>query len=52
MKNSCCFLQENRSPKFNDDVDDPNEKDLALNVDHIFEAYQCDAFDSDVDEAL
>ncbi|GJZ97421.1 retrovirus-related pol polyprotein from transposon TNT 1-94 [Tanacetum coccineum] len=26
-------------------------KDLALNVDHIFEADQCDAFDSDVDEA-
>ncbi|GKG05314.1 hypothetical protein Tco_0325400, partial [Tanacetum coccineum] len=37
---------------FDDDVDDPNEKDLALNVDHIFEADQCDAFDSDVDEAL
>ncbi|GJR64049.1 hypothetical protein Tco_0010114 [Tanacetum coccineum] len=34
-----------------DDVDDPTEKDLALNVDHIFEADQCDAFDSDVDEA-
>ncbi|GKA04394.1 integrase, catalytic region, zinc finger, CCHC-type containing protein, partial [Tanacetum coccineum] len=27
------------------------ENDLALNVDHIFEADQCDAFDSDVDEA-
>ncbi|GKC19017.1 retrovirus-related pol polyprotein from transposon TNT 1-94 [Tanacetum coccineum] len=27
------------------------EKDLALNVDHIFEDDQCDAFDSDVDEA-
>ncbi|GKA92955.1 hypothetical protein Tco_0814941 [Tanacetum coccineum] len=37
---------------FDDDVDDPNEKDLALNVDHIFEADQCDAFDSDVDEAI
>ncbi|GJY70413.1 hypothetical protein Tco_0474116 [Tanacetum coccineum] len=36
---------------FDDDVDDPTEKDLALNVDHIFEADQCDAFDSDVDEA-
>ncbi|GJW42348.1 hypothetical protein Tco_0071147 [Tanacetum coccineum] len=31
---------------FDDDVDD-----LALNVDHVFEADQCDAFDSDVDEA-
>ncbi|GKB46492.1 retrovirus-related pol polyprotein from transposon TNT 1-94, partial [Tanacetum coccineum] len=36
---------------FDDDMDDPPEKDLALNVDHIFEADQCDAFDSDVDEA-
>ncbi|GJR21508.1 hypothetical protein Tco_0970035 [Tanacetum coccineum] len=31
---------------FDEDVDD-----LALNVDHVFEADQCDAFDSDVDEA-
>ncbi|GKA71537.1 retrovirus-related pol polyprotein from transposon TNT 1-94 [Tanacetum coccineum] len=31
---------------FDDDVDD-----LTLNVDHVFEADQCDAFDSDVDEA-
>ncbi|GJX22861.1 hypothetical protein Tco_0227306 [Tanacetum coccineum] len=30
---------------FDDDVDD-----LALNVDHVFKADQCDAFDSDVDE--
>ncbi|GKF62404.1 hypothetical protein Tco_0182458, partial [Tanacetum coccineum] len=36
---------------FDDDVDDPNEKDLALNVDHIFEADQCEAFDSNVDKA-
>ncbi|GKA80533.1 hypothetical protein Tco_0787225 [Tanacetum coccineum] len=36
---------------FDDDVDDPNEKHLALNVDHIFKANQCDAFDSNVDEA-
>ncbi|GJU83442.1 hypothetical protein Tco_1285807 [Tanacetum coccineum] len=28
-----------------------NVGDLALNVDHVFEADQCDAFDSDVDEA-
>ncbi|GJW22959.1 hypothetical protein Tco_0033581 [Tanacetum coccineum] len=26
------------------------ENDLALNVDHVFEADECDAFDSDVDE--
>ncbi|GKD24059.1 hypothetical protein Tco_1225762 [Tanacetum coccineum] len=36
---------------FDDDVDDLPEKDLALNVDYIFEADQCDAFDSDVNEA-
>ncbi|GJU49779.1 hypothetical protein Tco_1219334 [Tanacetum coccineum] len=35
---------------FDDDVDDPPEQDLALNVDHVFEADQLDAFDSDVDE--
>ncbi|GJS34938.1 retrovirus-related pol polyprotein from transposon TNT 1-94 [Tanacetum coccineum] len=28
-----------------------NEQDLVLNVDHVFEADQLDAFDSDVDEA-
>ncbi|GJT48600.1 integrase, catalytic region, zinc finger, CCHC-type containing protein [Tanacetum coccineum] len=45
------FLVGEQVTSFDDDVDDPNEKDLALNVDHIFEADQCDAFDSDVDEA-
>ncbi|GJR14918.1 hypothetical protein Tco_0797570 [Tanacetum coccineum] len=45
------FLAGEHVTNFDDDVDDPNEKDLALNVDHIFEADQCDAFDSDVDEA-
>ncbi|GJS20123.1 putative ribonuclease H-like domain-containing protein [Tanacetum coccineum] len=33
-----------------DDVDDSPENDLTLNVDHVFEADECDAFDSDVDE--
>ncbi|GJW08957.1 hypothetical protein Tco_1571380 [Tanacetum coccineum] len=28
---------------FDDDVDDSTENDLALNVDHIFEADECDA---------
>ncbi|GJS85431.1 retrovirus-related pol polyprotein from transposon TNT 1-94 [Tanacetum coccineum] len=45
------FLAGEQVTNFDDDVDDPPEKDLALNVDHIFEADQCDAFDSDVDEA-
>ncbi|GJX21849.1 hypothetical protein Tco_0226294 [Tanacetum coccineum] len=45
------FLVGEQVTNFDDDVVDPTEKDLALNVDHIFEADQCDAFDSDVDEA-
>ncbi|GJV04246.1 retrovirus-related pol polyprotein from transposon TNT 1-94 [Tanacetum coccineum] len=45
------FLAGEHVTNFDDDVDDPPGKDLALNVDHIFEADQCDAFDSDVDEA-
>ncbi|GKB70871.1 hypothetical protein Tco_0932283 [Tanacetum coccineum] len=40
------FLAGEQVANFEEDVDD-----LALNVNHIFEADQCDAFDSDVDEA-
>ncbi|GJS31222.1 hypothetical protein Tco_0491842 [Tanacetum coccineum] len=40
------FIAGEQVTNFDDDVDD-----LALNVDHVFEADQCDAFDSDVDEA-
>nr|GEV78755.1 integrase, catalytic region, zinc finger, CCHC-type, peptidase aspartic, catalytic [Tanacetum cinerariifolium] len=36
---------------FDDDVDEPLVQDLALNVDQVFQVDQCDAFDSDVDEA-
>nr|GEX06995.1 integrase, catalytic region, zinc finger, CCHC-type, peptidase aspartic, catalytic [Tanacetum cinerariifolium] len=35
-----------------EDVDDQPVQDLALNVDNVFQADDCDAFDSDVDEAL
>ncbi|GJU95495.1 hypothetical protein Tco_1320251 [Tanacetum coccineum] len=45
------FLAGEHAKKFDDDVDDPPIQDLALNVDHVFEADQCDAFDSGVDEA-
>nr|GEW75191.1 retrovirus-related Pol polyprotein from transposon TNT 1-94 [Tanacetum cinerariifolium] len=45
------FLAGEQVTNFDDDVDDPLEQDLALNVDHVFESDQCDAFDSDVDEA-
>nr|GEU32626.1 hypothetical protein [Tanacetum cinerariifolium] len=34
-----------------DDVDEQPIQDLALNVDNVFQADECDAFDSDVDEA-
>ncbi|GKE23826.1 hypothetical protein Tco_1435338, partial [Tanacetum coccineum] len=33
------------------DVDEQPVQDLALNVDNVFQAYDCDVFDSDVDEA-
>nr|GFB82502.1 integrase, catalytic region, zinc finger, CCHC-type, peptidase aspartic, catalytic [Tanacetum cinerariifolium] len=33
------------------DVDEPPVQDLALNVDSMFQKDECDAFDSDVDEA-
>ncbi|GKD80250.1 hypothetical protein Tco_1342871 [Tanacetum coccineum] len=32
------------------DVDEQPVQDLALNVDKVFQANECDAFDSDVDE--
>nr|GEV55620.1 hypothetical protein [Tanacetum cinerariifolium] len=34
-----------------DDVDEQPVQDWALNVDNVFQAVECDAFDSDVDEA-
>ncbi|GJY13685.1 hypothetical protein Tco_0382994 [Tanacetum coccineum] len=40
------FIAGEQVTNFDNDVDD-----LALNVDHVFEADQCDAFNSDVDEA-
>nr|GEV13679.1 retrovirus-related Pol polyprotein from transposon TNT 1-94 [Tanacetum cinerariifolium] len=36
---------------FDDDVDEQPIQNLALNVDNVFQADDCDAFDSDVDEA-
>nr|GEX37909.1 hypothetical protein [Tanacetum cinerariifolium] len=36
---------------FDDDVDEQPVQDLALNVDNVFQADDCDAFDYDVDEA-
>nr|GFB34914.1 hypothetical protein [Tanacetum cinerariifolium] len=36
---------------FDDDVDEQPVQDLALNVDNVFQVDDCDAFDSNVDEA-
>ncbi|GKA34332.1 hypothetical protein Tco_0720761 [Tanacetum coccineum] len=36
---------------FDEDVDEQPVQDLELNVDNVFQADDCDAFDSDVDEA-
>ncbi|GKG51044.1 hypothetical protein Tco_0539168, partial [Tanacetum coccineum] len=44
------FLAGEQVTNVDDDVDDSTKNDLALNVDHIFEADECDAFDSNVDE--
>ncbi|GKF03591.1 retrovirus-related pol polyprotein from transposon TNT 1-94 [Tanacetum coccineum] len=44
------FLAREQVTNVDDDVDDSPENDLALNVDHVFEADECDAFNSDVDE--
>ncbi|GKC97252.1 hypothetical protein Tco_1167527, partial [Tanacetum coccineum] len=44
-KEQLLFLAGEQVTNFDDDVDD-----VALNVDHVFEADECDAFDSDVDE--
>ncbi|GKG58010.1 hypothetical protein Tco_0589621, partial [Tanacetum coccineum] len=49
-KEQSLFLEGEHVTNFDEDVDNPPENDLALNVDHVFEADECDAFDSDVDE--
>nr|GEZ01036.1 hypothetical protein [Tanacetum cinerariifolium] len=40
------FIAGGQENAFNDDVDEPPVQDLALAVDNIFQANQCDAFDS------
>nr|GFA13424.1 hypothetical protein [Tanacetum cinerariifolium] len=45
------FLAGGPDNAFDDDVDKQPVQDLALNVDNVFQAKDCDAFDSDVDEA-
>nr|GEW58101.1 hypothetical protein [Tanacetum cinerariifolium] len=45
------FLAGGHDNAFDDDVDEQPVQDLALNVDNVFQADDCDAFDFDVDEA-
>ncbi|GJQ96679.1 hypothetical protein Tco_0007818, partial [Tanacetum coccineum] len=45
---NCNGGQENA---IDEDVDEQPVQDLALNLDNVFQADDCDAFDSDVDEA-
>nr|GEV28081.1 hypothetical protein [Tanacetum cinerariifolium] len=45
------FLAGGHDNAIDDDVDEQPVQDLALSVDNVFQADDCDAFDSDVDEA-
>nr|GEW72524.1 hypothetical protein [Tanacetum cinerariifolium] len=45
------FLAGGPDNAFDDNVDEQPVQDLALNVDNVFQAEDCDAYDSDVDEA-
>ncbi|GKC50316.1 retrovirus-related pol polyprotein from transposon TNT 1-94 [Tanacetum coccineum] len=45
------FLAGGHDNAVDKDVDEKPVQDLALNVDNVFQADDCDAFDSDVDEA-
>ncbi|GKD20526.1 hypothetical protein Tco_1222229 [Tanacetum coccineum] len=45
------FIAGGQDNVINDDVDEQPVQDLALNMDNVFQADDCDAFDSDVDEA-
>ncbi|GJZ18577.1 hypothetical protein Tco_0554700 [Tanacetum coccineum] len=45
------FLAGRQDNTVDEDVDEQQVHDLALNVDNVFQADDCDAFESDVDEA-
>ncbi|GKF45593.1 retrovirus-related pol polyprotein from transposon TNT 1-94, partial [Tanacetum coccineum] len=45
------FLSGGHDNTIDEDVDEQPVQDLALNVDNVFQADDCDAFDSDVDKA-
>nr|GEW69022.1 hypothetical protein [Tanacetum cinerariifolium] len=45
------FLEGGQDNAIDEDVDEQPVQDLALNVDNVFQVDNCDAFDSDVDDA-
>ncbi|GJU10059.1 hypothetical protein Tco_1132455 [Tanacetum coccineum] len=45
------FIAGGQDNVVDEDVDEQPVQDLALNVDNVFQVNDCDAFDSDVDEA-
>ncbi|GJX89689.1 hypothetical protein Tco_0341703 [Tanacetum coccineum] len=45
------FIAGGQDNAIDEDVDEQPVQDLALNVDNVFQADDCDAFDSNVDEA-
>ncbi|GJR80772.1 hypothetical protein Tco_0151557 [Tanacetum coccineum] len=45
------FLAGGQDNAIDEDVDEQPVQDLALNVDNVFQADDCDAYDSDIDEA-
>ncbi|GKC94621.1 hypothetical protein Tco_1160063 [Tanacetum coccineum] len=45
------FIAGGQDNAVDEDVDEQPVQDLALNVDNVFQADDCDAFDSDVNEA-
>ncbi|GJZ32583.1 hypothetical protein Tco_0578019, partial [Tanacetum coccineum] len=45
------FLAGGQDNAIDEDMDEQLVQDLALNVDNVFQADDCDAYDSDVDEA-
>ncbi|GKC23831.1 hypothetical protein Tco_1025981 [Tanacetum coccineum] len=47
----CCNCNGGQDNAVDEDVDEQPVQDLSLNVDNVFQADDCDAFDSDVDEA-
>nr|GEY06285.1 integrase, catalytic region, zinc finger, CCHC-type, peptidase aspartic, catalytic [Tanacetum cinerariifolium] len=50
-KEQLLFLVGRQDTAIDEDVDEQPVQYLALNVDNVFQANDCDAFDSDVDEA-